>query len=279
MFGRDRTRRFEGVTHVVVQEPLTTRHERLLNRHSAVQIEQMDPPTAGLDWLIPWAPTIDRLLVTDLSVTDVSALTQFTRLTHLTLYCGILKGHDNRVAISALSTLREFAANWYEVLNDVFASPSIERLYLDNPPADVFRRCAQMPALTSLDIRGARKVREIPHLDQPSNLKYLKIALAKVDDIDGLADHPSLESLELEAVKGARNLAALGDMANLRRLLLEDCGEIETLSVLNSAGLEELFLIGTTNILDGDLRSVGRNLRRVTFPQRPHYNATPADLT
>jgi hypothetical protein len=150
---------------VVVQEPLTTRHERLLNRHSAVQIDQMDPPSAGLDWLVPWAPTIERLLITDLSVTDISALPQFANLTHLTLYGGILKGDANRVAISALSTLREFAANWYEVLNDVFASSSVETLYLDNPPADVFRRCAQMPALTSLDIRGARKVREIPRLN------------------------------------------------------------------------------------------------------------------
>jgi hypothetical protein len=83
----------------------------------------------------------------------------------------------------------------------------------------------------------------------------------------------------LDAVKGIRNLAALGGMSNLRRLLLEDCGEIETLSVLNGADLEELFLIGSTNILDGDLRSASGHLRTAAFPQRPHYNATPAELT
>lgn len=279
MLGRDRTRNLDGITYVVVQEPLTSRHERLLNRHHAVQIDGIDQPSAGFGWLTPWAATLERLLVTDRSVTDISALSRFTNLEYLALYCGTLKGRSNRVRISALRALRDFEATWFQVLDDAFASTTIETMLLETPPADVFRLSARMPALRRLDLRGARKVHEIPRLDEPSLLTHLKITLAKIDTIDGLSDHPNLESLELDSVTGFHDLRPLRNMPNLRRLVLEDCGEIQTLSVLADTKVEELILVGTTNILDGDLRAVGRRLRRAAFPQRPHYNATPADLT
>ena len=279
MLGRDRTRRLDGTTYVVVQEPLTSRHERLLNRRRAVQIDGMDPPSAGVDWLTPWAATIERLLITDRSVTDISALSGFTHLEYLALYGGTLKGRNNRVHISTLSALRDFEATWFEVLGDVFASATIERMLLERPPTDVFRLSARMPALKRLDLRGARKVHDIPRLDQPSRLTHLKITQAKIDTIDGLSDHPNLESLDLDSVTGLHDLSPLRDMSNLRRLVLEDCGEIQTLSVLANTKIKELILVGTTNILDGDLRAVGRRLVRAAFPQRSHYNATPADLT
>jgi hypothetical protein len=279
LFGRERTRNFEGVTHVVVQEPLNERHKRLLSRHRAVQIDQIDPPSAGFDWLTPWAPTIEQLLITDLSITDISALPHFVNLTHLTLYGGALKGRKNRVAISDLSALREFAGNWYDVLDDIFASTTVETLHLDNPPPDIFQRVAGMAALTSLDIRPARKLHEIPRLDQPAKLTQLKIGLAKLDNIDGLSDYRHLKSLEFDTVKGLRDLTALRAMPHLRRLYLENCGDIETLSFLADVHVEELYLVGNTNIIDGDLRSIGTNLRKASFPQRPHYNAKPVHLT
>jgi hypothetical protein len=166
----------------------------------------------------------------------------------------------------------------FDVLDDVFESATVETMVLEGPPPDVFSRTARMPALTRLDLRGARGLRAIPRLGRASPLTHLAITTAKLADIEGLADHPRLASLELAGVAGLRDLAPLVT-PNLRRLVLEDCGEIETLAVLDTANLEELVLVGTTNVLDGDLRSVGVGLRGAAFPQRPHYNTTPAELT
>lgn len=246
LFGRDRTRRFDGVTHVVLQEPLNERHKRLLNRHHAVQLDQITPPVPGLDWLVPWASTIERLVVTDFSIIDVSALAHFTGLTHLTLECGVLTGRGNRIAISELSALRDFAGGWYDVLDDLFASASVEALCLGNPPADVFRRAARMPALTSLDLRDARKVREIPGIDRPAGLTTLKIALTTLDTVDGLADYPGLECLELDTVRGVRDLSVLRRLPKLRRLYLEDCGD-----VVLGARVDELHVVGRTRVRPG----------------------------
>lgn len=61
---------------------------------------------------------------------------------------------------------------------------------LEYPPADVFERVVGMAALRALDLAGATKVREIAVPARPSRLRHL---------------------------------------TRLRRLVLEDCGNIESL--------------------------------------------------
>lgn len=278
IFLGDRTRKFDGTTYVVVQEPLTKAHRRLLDRHHAVQVDEMDPPSPDLEWLTPWADTIERLLVTDRSVTDISALASLTNLDTLELFTGTLKGRKNRLDLDAFAKLRTFNSFWFTVHDGIFASRTVRNLLLERPPADVLARSAEMPALRALHLAGAKKVTEIERLPVPSPIQHLKVTLGRFTDVSGLTSYPNIEVLELDDCRGVRDLSGIRGMSRLRRLVLEDCGEIETLSFLEGTPLEELFLIGTTNILDGDLRSVGRGLRAVSFPTRPHYNATPEDL-
>jgi hypothetical protein len=278
LLGRDRTRTFDGVTYVVVQEPLTRTHQRLLNRHHAVQIDETAPPVRDLGWLTPWADTLERILVTDYSVTDISALESLTGLEVIELYTGKLTGQKNRIRYENFPGLRVFGAHWYATLDGIFQSPTVEDLLLERPPADVLVRSAGMPSLRKLDLRGANKVVEVPRLANPSSVQHLKVTMGRFTDVAGLASYPNIEILELDDVRGVQDLSSLRAMPRLRRLVLEDCGEIGTLSWLADLPIEEFFLIGTTNILDGDLRSIGTGLRAASFPNRPHYNATPADL-
>lgn len=278
LLGRDRTRTFDGVRYVVVQSPLTKAHRRRLNRYHAVQVEQVNPPVRDLGWLTPWAGRVERLLITDYSITDISALEGFAGLECLALYTGKLRGRGNRIAFDRFPRLRSFAAFWFPVLEGVFGSRTVEDLYLERPPSYVFERCAEMPALRKLDLGGARKVARIPRLSEPSRIRHLRIAIGRFEDVHGLVSYPNIESLELCDVSGVRDLSVLRGMSRLRRLVLEDCGEIETLAFLADMPIEELFLIGTTNILDGELRVIGAGLRGVHFPVRAHYDATPDDL-
>ena len=102
------------------------------------------------------------------------------------------------------------------------------------------------------------------------SLKHLTIAAATLVGMGGLAKLPDLERLELDQVKGLEDLSRVAHCKNLKRLVLEDCGKIPTLTFLASADLDELMLIGTTDVQDGDLTWT-RSLKRRIIRRRAHY--------
>jgi hypothetical protein len=111
-----------------------------------------------------------------------------------------------------------------------------------------------------------------------SALRELHLAGLPLGNTAALAAWSALESLTLDAVRGIDDLSSLQPLSRLRSLVIDDCGRIPSLGFLSVPPLERLHLIGTTDIADGDLMAL-RGLKTVTFPARPHYNATPRELS
>lgn len=120
------------------------------------------------------------------------------------------------------------------------------------------------------------KMRSLSGLEQMDKLKFLRISsCSKLENTSGLSALRNLEELWIAACRRISNLNAIYGNFNLMRLILDCDGEIESLSpLLHLQNLQELLLIGNTNILDGDF-SVLENLsslRSVSYVDRKHYS-------
>ena len=91
----------------------------------------------------------------------------------------------------------------------------------------------------------------------------------------------NLEELEVHTCPRISSIKELGSLTRLRKLHLNNDGEIESLKALNKLDrLESVLFYESTNILDGDLSPLERQrkLSRVSFRNRRHYSRRREDF-
>ncbi len=170
---------------------------------------------------------------------------------------------------------------WRRGSESLFERSGLQRLYVngyDGGSSDPFRA---LTALRELRLFNA-KLTEIKAFARLEDLDCLQLrGLKGLVSLDGLQPLSTLDELEIQACPAVRSIEEIAGLKNLRRLLLIDDGEIESLSPLAEAtSLEELYFYGTTNIADGDLSPLLElpRLREVSFQDRRHYSTTRQDL-
>jgi len=87
--------------------------------------------------------------------------------------------------------------------------------------------------------------------------------------------------LNIDTCKAIDSIEEVGSLPRLRKLNLNNDGNIESLKPLdNLKGLELVVFYESTNILDGDLTPLWRqkNLSRVSFQNRKHYSHKREDF-
>ncbi len=92
--------------------------------------------------------------------------------------------------------------------------------------------------------------------------------------MQGISNLKALEVLEIELCKGIQNVSDIFELENLERLLLINCGEIESIKGIEKlTELREFFFYESTNILDGDLEPLTKlkKLSKMSFQNRRHY--------
>src|SRR5437879_3090775 len=95
--------------------------------------------------------------------------------------------------------------------------------------------------------------------------------LTSLSGIEGLAN---LEELEIHTCRAIATIDEVGSLSALKKLHLNNDGDIESLKPLEKlSGLESVLFYESTNIRDGDLSPLLRqkNLARVSFQNRRHY--------
>ena len=124
------------------------------------------------------------------------------------------------------------------------------------------------------------KITRVPVGDTWSRLKTLEVRQgSRLKEFSGIAEMKQLESLSLRQCRHLRSLEPVSACRNLTHLGVTDCGPVESLAPLESCtALERLFFAGSTNIVDGDLRVLGRlpHLERAMYMRRRHYHGAPA---
>jgi len=88
-----------------------------------------------------------------------------------------------------------------------------------------------------------------------TKLRSLRLALlrrlASLAGVEGLAN---LEELDIHSCRAIRSIEEIGSLSRLKKLFLNNDGEIESLKPIdNLDGLETIGFYESTNILDGDL--------------------------
>lgn len=121
------------------------------------------------------------------------------------------------------------------------------------------------------------KIQRFDGLGRLLRLRYFNAALMyNLVSIAGLGEcRDTLEVVILENCKRIEDLEEIGQLTRLRKLILSECSQLESLKfILRLPDLEFLSFWGTTKILDGDLSYCIEHptLRYAGFDNKRHYS-------
>lgn len=159
---------------------------------------------------------------------------------------------------TAFEHLRVLRTYWNPGFESLFASTTLESLYVFSPPDADLARFGALPRLRRLELSQGRRLASTAGV---GDVRFLGLyAQGGLTELTGLP--AGLEELELEGCKKLGTIDALAGL-RLRRLKVADCGDIASLAPLAGMDtLESLVAWESTRVLDGDL-SVLRTLPRL----------------
>lgn len=163
----------------------------------------------------------------------------------------------------------------------LFDNSSIEFLRLHNYKEKSPESLIKLETLKELALEQC-KIEDLDFLVQLLRLKSLRVSYNRnLKSIEGVVKNKNIRGLEIRNCRNIEDWDALSGASQLVHLVLEDCGEIDSLSFLNKLpNLKVLRLIGNTKVIDGQLKSIleNENLEFMSLPICKHYDLTLDDL-
>jgi hypothetical protein len=188
---------------------------------------------------------------------------------------------SNAIDFSKLHFLEDCALRWRYGINDLFQSRIMQRLYISDSPDQTFEKYSRLGALESLSLSGG-SLESTDRIEALSRLSHLGFFhLRRLSSLRGISTLSGLRVLELEKCPGIMDISELAPLCQLTKLRIDECGPIRTLGELqNFDSLEELYFIGSTKILDGNLQLLFElpRLRTVWFQNRRGYSHTREEV-
>ncbi|WP_310602693.1 hypothetical protein [Anaerosporobacter sp.] len=163
----------------------------------------------------------------------------------------------------------------------LFDNPSIEFLRLHNYKQKSTNDLMKLRTLKRLTLEQC-KIENLDFLEQLTRLKSFRISYNRsLKSIQGIAKNKNLKAIEIRNCKKIEDWNALSEASQLEYIILEDCGEIDSLAFLeNFPNLKVIRFIGNTEVKDGKLKSIveKESLEYAKFPLCKHYDITRDDL-
>lgn len=135
--------------------------------------------------------------------------------------------------------------------------PSLKKLVMTDdgyPMFQAHQNFEELCLLEHLCISGNKNksYSSVSSLNHGSSLRHLKLSGCSIETLNGLSNHPYMESLELSDCRSLSDIDDLGAVAStLRILYIESCPRVKDLSVLSKLkNLEHLELMGNNIISD-----------------------------
>jgi len=213
----------------------------------------------------------------DFNIADISSIHTLHRLRELgiTTYC------RTTIDFSAFPQLERCALEWRPGATSLFQSTKLKTLFLNGYGGKDVSAMAQLVNLESLGILNA-PIENLHSLSALATLQKLRLgALTRLKSLAGIEGLANLEELEVHTCRAIRRIDEVRSLSRLRKLHLNNNGEIESLKPI--AGLTQLASVlfyESTNIVDGDLSPLLqlKNLSRVSFRNRRHYSHRREDF-
>ncbi len=235
------------------------------------------PEITNLDFLTRY-PWIRSLLVANFLVTNVRGMEGLSELEYL--YLDASPNHP--VDLSRLQKLKKLELNWSDGCESIESLGNILELTLVEGRIDDLSLFSKYTKTKFFSIRQPKRLRSINGIENFKNLESFEIVDSRtLTSIEPLNAHPKIRNLTIHASSKIEDLEIVTTLPSLRVLVLDSVGKIPTAKFLeNCSSLEELTLLGSTNILDGDLSFLSNisKLKYALFENRKHYSHKRMDF-
>ena len=222
-------------------------------------------------------PHLQLFKIVDFKIPSVHPIHSLHRLRTLEIltYC------KTEIRFSEFPQLEKCALEWRSKAISLFDRSTLRKLFVNRYTAKDVDLFGSLVNLESLAILNA-PVENLYGLRTLNRLRSLRLAgLKKLSSLAGIEELESLEELEIHTCRAIGSISEIGALSQLRKLHLNNDGDIESLKPLEKLdGLESVLFYETTNIVDGDLSPLLRqkNLARVSFKNRRHYSHRREDF-
>lgn len=222
-------------------------------------------------------PHLKALEILDLTIGNVSQIHGLHELRRL----GVTTRCSTPIDFSAFPKLEGCDLEWRLGSESLFDCISLRELFVNRYKGKDIAPFARLVNLESLAILGA-PVENLQGLGGLGKLRSLRLAdLRRLRCLAGLEQLTGLEELEVHTCRKVSSIGEVAALSRLKKLALNNDGDIETLKPLdNLTALEWVLFYQSTKILDGDLSPLLRqkNLARVSFQNRRHYSHRREDF-
>ena len=209
--------------------------------------------------------------------TDLSPLDALLDLS----FIGVEVNLKQELDLSVFEQLRTLKARWSKNIINIHLCAAMESLNIVNYPFEDLTVLKDLRRLRSLAITSNK----LKRLEGMAPLKHLKaidfFSCVQLEDVEELGVSRALEEITMEKCRKISVLPDLSKLEGVRKISLNDCGAIESLKALkNCKMLENLFFLGDTNVLDGELSFLEKmpSLKECWFANRRHYTVTRETL-
>jgi hypothetical protein len=222
-------------------------------------------------------PRLRSLKVVDPKISSVDPIHVLRDLRALDVltYC------ETELRFAAFPYLEECGLEWRPKATSLFECGTLQKLFVNRYNGKDVEPFGRLERLESLAILGA-PVENLRGLSPLSHLRSLRLAnLKRLTSLAGIEGLGALECLEIHTCPAITSIDAVSHLPRLRKLHLNDDGDISSLRPLDKLdGLESVLFYGSTNIVDGDLTPLlqQKNLARVSFRNRRHYSHQREDF-
>lgn len=221
---------------------------------------------------------IRALSLTQKCYTSVNTLQAFSEIEHFR----VMELCDAVIPFDRFRKLYSAEVNYdHKTCQLLFDNTSIEFLRLHNYKQKSPELLAKFKMLKHLALEQC-KIEDLDFLVQLPRLKSFRISYNRnLKSIQGIVKNKNLKGVEIQSCKKIEDWNVLSEAYQLEYILLEDCGEIDSLAFLEKfPNLKVLRLIGNTKVKDGQLKSIveKETMEYVKAPLYKHYDITLVDL-
>lgn len=212
---------------------------------------------------------LEALDITTVDDFDFSFLSELKGLKELT----ISTVGENKIDLSSQINLEELAIHWRKGgILGIEKCQNLTSLCLIDFKESDFSAISQLINLKKLVV----KTSSIKTINGLQNFQFLEIlslgncrSLKSIEEITHLKE---LTSLDIELCSKIEDYNFISSLYNLKSLDINDCKGVNSIKFIqNLHALQKITLLGSTDILDGDM-TPAKNINTVFYYPRKHYN-------
>jgi hypothetical protein len=178
------------------------------------------------------------------------------------------------IDVSRFPRLLGLGAAWAQVRESVSGAPKLNDLFLLAYGDSDLLPLAGNVELLSLRMKDRPRVRSLEGVEYLTKLRKLTMPMARVSDLGPLQSNLLLEVLDFSYCKQLTDLTPIEVLPKLTEIDFSECGDIATVRPLLRLPLvEQVYMWGSTDILDGDLAPIATlsRLRILRMTARKKY--------